>query len=81
MRIFALPFGKVIGIAHMGSTVKISVLLPKQEAERFEGYCRQEGYKKSTLVARLIREHLDKHAFHMQMDFLKSGDRDNNGKE
>lgn len=63
------------------TTVKISVLLPKDESERFDEYCRQEGYKKSTLVARLIREHLDKHAFHLQMDFLKNGERDHAGKK
>lgn len=57
----------------MASTIKISVLLPKEEAERFDEYCRREGYKKSTLVARLIREHLDKHAFHVQADFFKDG--------
>lgn len=81
MRSFALPYGEVAGITRMASTVKISVLLPKDEAERFDEYCRQEGYKKSTLVARLIREHLDKHAFHLQMDFLKNGDRDHAGKK
>jgi site-specific recombinase XerD len=36
------------------------VVLPSGEAARFEAYCHDRGYKKSTLIARLIREHLEK---------------------
>jgi hypothetical protein len=39
--------------------VKISVLLASTEARRFGNYCKQKGYKKSSLIARLVREHLD----------------------
>ena len=42
---------------------KISVLLQPKDAARFEAYCRENGYKKSTLIARLIREHLDREQF------------------
>ncbi len=45
---------------------KISVLLTDDEAERFDAYCRNRGFKKSTLIARLIREHLDSEHFQMQ---------------
>jgi hypothetical protein len=45
---------------------KISVLLEADEAERFEAYCAEKGFKKSTLIARLIREHLDRERFGMQ---------------
>ena len=38
---------------------KITVLLDPEEAERFEAYCEEWGFKKSTLIARLVREHLD----------------------
>ena len=38
---------------------KLSVLLPEREAERFDAYCRAKGFKKSTLIARLVRDHLD----------------------
>jgi len=38
---------------------KISVLLGSDEFQRFEAYCERQGHKKSTLIARLIREHLD----------------------
>ena len=38
---------------------KITVLLDPAEAQRFDAYCADRGFKKSTLIARLIREHLD----------------------
>lgn len=38
---------------------RITVLLDLEEAERFEAYCEKQGFKKSTLIARLVREHLD----------------------
>lgn len=37
-------------------TSKLSVLLAAEEADRFDRCCRTHGYKKSTLVARLIRD-------------------------
>ena len=39
---------------------KMSVILTDTEEERFDAYCREKGFKKSTLAARLIREHLDR---------------------
>ena len=38
---------------------KITVLLSDEEFDRFDNYCRERGFKKSTLVARLIRQYLD----------------------
>ena len=37
----------------------VSVLLTEEEFTRFARYCDEQGFKKSTLVAKLIREHLD----------------------
>ena len=37
----------------------ITVLLPDAEYIRFHKYCQSKGFKKSTLLARLIREHLN----------------------
>jgi metal-responsive CopG/Arc/MetJ family transcriptional regulator len=37
---------------------KVTVLLDQFEFEAFENYCNDKGFKKSTLVARLIREYL-----------------------
>lgn len=45
---------------------KITVLLADDEYERFERYCDSQGFKKSTLIARLIREHLDGERFQLQ---------------
>ena len=33
---------------------KISVVLTVGEFDRFDSYCAEKGYKKSTLIARLI---------------------------
>lgn len=42
----------------MTDTRKISVLMPIDEADTFDAYCRAMGHKKSTLILRLVREHL-----------------------
>jgi hypothetical protein len=39
---------------------KVTVLFTDQEEARFAAYCRERGFKKSTLIVRLVREHLDK---------------------
>lgn len=43
----------------MSSAVRVQVLMQPEEARRFERYCERQGHKKSTLIARLIREHLE----------------------
>jgi len=45
---------------------RITVLLDPGEYERFRAYCADRGFKKSTLVARLIKQHLDKEGFRLQ---------------
>ena len=47
---------------------KLTVLLDPEDSERFEAFCTERGYKKSTLVARLIREHLDSEGFRAQRE-------------
>jgi hypothetical protein len=47
----------------MTQPARVNVLLPGHEAERFEAYCKMQGFKKSTLIVRLIREHLDRESF------------------
>lgn len=37
---------------------KITVLLSPEEFRRFTAYCQEKGYKKSTLIVRLIKMHL-----------------------
>lgn len=55
----------------MTDTVRVQVLMPREEADRFEGYCRQRGFKKSTLIARLIREHLAEEHYVEQKDLFQ----------
>jgi len=50
----------------MGETTRIQVLMPAGDAERFEAYCHEKGHKKSTLIARLVREHLAREGFAVQ---------------
>ncbi len=47
---------------------KITVLLDREEYLRYEAYCEDRGFKKSTLIARLIREHLDSQGFRIQRE-------------
>ena len=54
--------------------MKLSVLLSDEDAERFCLYCAEKGHKKSTLIARLVREHLDREAFSTQRSLFPSGE-------
>jgi len=45
---------------------KITVLLDEEEFTRFDSYCRDRGFKKSTLIARLIRQFLDLEGYGFQ---------------
>lgn len=45
---------------------KVTVLLDEDEFERFDSYCRERGFKKSTLITRLIREHLIAEGYRVQ---------------
>lgn len=52
---------------------RITVLLTDVEMARFRAYCDQKGFKKSTLIARLIREHLDGQGFTYQAQLPLEG--------
>lgn len=45
---------------------KVSVLLEPEDAKRLDAFCRAGGFKKSGLIARLIREHLEREGFRSQ---------------
>lgn len=54
-----------------GSTVgvrnsKVTVLLDDDEFARLDQFCEAKGFKKSTLISRLIRQHLDRAGFPSQ---------------
>ncbi len=55
----------------MADPVRVQVLMSREEAERFEAYCHERGFKKSTLIARLIREHLAEEHFTQQQEMFK----------
>ena len=55
----------------MSHLARVHVLIPDAEAERFDAYCKAKGFKKSTLIVRLIREHLDRERFEAQPDMFK----------
>lgn len=48
------------------SMQKVSVLLPDDDAHRFEAYCEEFGHKKSTLIARLVRDFLNRENYPAQ---------------
>ena len=56
----------------MARITRVQVLMDGDEAERFEEYCRERGFKKSTLIARLIREYLDREEFHPQRELFEA---------
>ena len=45
---------------------QITVLLDQGHYVRFKAYCDERGFKKSTLVAHLIRDHLDNEGYRLQ---------------
>ena len=50
------------------SPTKVTVLLTTEEFERLDNYCRDRGFKKSTLIARLIRQYLDMEGYGVTRD-------------
>lgn len=56
----------------MAVPTKISVLVPDDEARRFEAFCNERGHKKSTLIVRLIKEHLDREQYPLQGSLFTS---------
>lgn len=54
----------------MSAPVRVQVILNQPDAERFERFCEVRGHKKSTLIARLVRDHLDREGFASQGEFF-----------
>ena len=48
--------------------VKVTVLLDADQFGQLDAYCRTKGFKKSTLIARLIRDHLTTERFAQQAE-------------
>lgn len=50
----------------MDAKFKVSVVLPADEFQRFDSYCAEKGFKKSSLIVRLIREHMNNEGYRLQ---------------
>jgi hypothetical protein len=50
------------------SPTKVTVLLNDEEFDRLDQFCRDRGFKKSTLIARLIRQYLDLEGYGLPRD-------------
>lgn len=56
--------------------MRITVLMNEDESKVFEAYCLHHGFKKSTLINRLIREHIENTGFTLQRElFEDQGDK------
>ena len=62
-------------LSAMSDVARVHVLLPAAQGERFEAYCRSKGHKKSTLIARLIRDHLDRERLDVQPGLFRDAQR------
>ena len=51
--------------------MRVTVILNDADAEVFEAYCIKEGFKKSTLINRLIREHIENSGFRLQKEMFR----------
>jgi hypothetical protein len=52
---------------------RVAVLLTEVDGERFDAFCRERGHKKSTLIARLIKEHLNSEGYACQPELFGPG--------
>jgi len=55
----------------MADPVRVQVLMSHEEAERFEAYCLDKGFKKSILICRLIREYLAHEQYRPQQELFR----------
>jgi len=50
--------------------MRVTVLLGDEEAKVFNAYCTKHGFKKSTLIGRLIRDHIEQSGFQLQKEMF-----------
>src|SRR5258706_12158077 len=58
---------------------KLTVLLSEDEFALLEKYCKERGHKKSTLAARLIRDHLKREGVTSQRTLFASNEKSERG--
>jgi hypothetical protein len=54
----------------MSQNMRITVILEEDQGETFAAYCQKMGFKKSTLIKRLIREHIENEGFQHQKNLF-----------
>ena len=59
----------------MGNHVRVQVLLSADEGARLNAYCRKTSHKKSPLIARLVREHLEREGYAPEVEEAAGGKR------
>lgn len=57
----------------MSDVVRVQVLMRPEDAGRFNRFCADRGHKKSTLIARLIREHLQREGYVLKAEITGAG--------
>lgn len=62
------------------AAARVHVLLSQAEADRLDGYCRDRGFKKSTLIARLVREYLDREQYPAQRGLFEGSPANGRGR-
>jgi len=60
MRKYTHLYGLLTKLPMTAKNRKITVLLEKNKFDRFSDYCESQGYKKSTLICKLITDLLNK---------------------
>lgn len=50
--------------------MRITVVMTDEDGVVFDTYCKKNGFKKSTLINRLIREHMVNSGFHLQTELF-----------
>ena len=68
MRIFVVAWVSLTHQRTMKRERKVTVLLKENEYSAFQRYCDEKGCKKSTLLARLMKQHLEKENFPIPLD-------------
>lgn len=58
--------------------MRVTVILSDEEGEIFKAYCEQNGFKKSTLINRLIREHIQNSDFKLQRNLFGNHEKGGN---
>ena len=63
----------------MAGPVRVQVLLSRDEAEQFDNHCLTRGFKKSTLIARLVGDDIDREEHYPQHELFEGSSASSGG--